>query len=98
MNVSFQNIAPETPEQRVTDFFETCADIEGSPLYVRKTYNGVELTTGTRVYQVTNLYQHIPQKTAKHVWYNYSLHLRRTTRIKRISGEKKTKTKQLQQK
>lgn len=33
MNISFQNIPPETPEQIVTDFLETYADIKGSPLF-----------------------------------------------------------------
>ena len=31
MNVSLLNIQPETPEQIVTDFLETYADIEGDP-------------------------------------------------------------------
>lgn len=37
MNISFQKIPPETPEQIETDFLETYTHIEGSPLYVRKT-------------------------------------------------------------
>ena len=62
MNISFQNILPETPEQIITEFLEMHADIEGSPFQVRKIYNSIEFCTGTRVYQVTRLYQHIPRR------------------------------------
>ena len=40
MNVSFINIPPETPEEIVTEFLEQFADIEGNPMYVKKTHNG----------------------------------------------------------
>ena len=62
MNISFQNILPETPEQIIPEFLEMHADIEGSPFQVRKIYNSIEFCTGTRVYQVTRLYQHIPRR------------------------------------
>ena len=58
MNVSFINIPPETPEEIVTEFLEQFADIEGNPMYVKKTHNGKTYCTGTRVYQITKLYRH----------------------------------------
>ena len=62
MKISFLNIPPETPEQIVTDFLESYADIEGKPMYVQKIHNGKRHCTGTRVYQITKLYQHIPRR------------------------------------
>ena len=62
MKISFLNIPPETPEQIVTDFLESYADIEGKPMYVQKIQNGKRYCTGTRVYQITKLYQHIPRR------------------------------------
>ena len=62
MNISFLNIPPEAPEQIVTDLIETYVDIEGKPLYVRKKHKGITYCTGTRVYQITKLYQHIPRR------------------------------------
>lgn len=88
MNISFPNIPPETPERILTEFLETYADIEDSPLYATKTHNGVEYCTGTRVYQVTRLYQHIPRRLPNI--------LGRTR--KKEKRKKKPKTKHLQQK
>ena len=62
MNVSFINILPETPEEIVTELLEQYADIEGTPMYVKKTHNGRTYCTGTRIYQITKLYQHIPRR------------------------------------
>ena len=62
MNVSLINIPPETPESLVTEFLEEYADIEGTPMYVKKDYNGRKYCTGNRVYQITKLYQHIPRR------------------------------------
>ena len=62
MNVSFINIPPETPEQIVTELLEEYADIEGTPMYVKKNHNGKTYCTGTRVYQINKLYQHIPRR------------------------------------
>ena len=62
MNISFQNILPETPEQIIPEFLEMHADIEGSPFQVRKIYNSIDFCTGARVYQVTRLYQLIPRR------------------------------------
>ena len=61
MSVSFINIPPETPEEIVTELLEQYADIEGNPMYVKKVHNGKTYCTGTRVYQITKLYQHIPR-------------------------------------
>ena len=62
MNISLINIPPETPEAIVTEFLEQYADIEGTPMYVTKTHNGKKYCTGTRVYQITKLFQHIPRR------------------------------------
>ena len=62
MNVSFINIPPESPEEIVTELLEQYADIEGTPMYVKKTHNGRTYCTGTRVYQISKLYQHIPRR------------------------------------
>ena len=62
MNVSLINITPETPEQIVTEFLEEYADIEGTPMYVKKSHNGKTYCTGTRVYQINKLYQHVPRR------------------------------------
>ena len=62
MNVSFTNIPPETPEEIVTELLEQYPDIEGTPMYVKKTHNGRTYCTGTRVYQISKLYQHIPRR------------------------------------
>ena len=62
MNVSLLNIPPETPKQIVTEFIESYADVERKPLYVQKTHNGITYCTGTRVYQINKLYQHIPRR------------------------------------
>ena len=62
MNVSFINIPPETLEQIVTELLEKYADIEGTPMYVKKKHDGKTYCTGTRVYQINKLYQHIPQR------------------------------------
>ena len=61
MTTSFLNIPPETPEHFRTDFLNAYADIEGTPLCTKKIRKGVEYCTGTRVYQVTRQYQHIPR-------------------------------------
>ena len=62
MSVSFINILPETPEEIVTELLDQYADIDGNPMYVKKTHNGKTYCTGTRVYQITKLYQHIPRR------------------------------------
>ena len=62
MNVSFINIPPEA---LVTEYLEQFANIEGTPMYITKTHNGKRYCTGTRVYQITKLYQHIPQRLPK---------------------------------
>ena len=62
MNISLINIPPERPEQIVTEFLESYADIEGKPMDVQKTHNSKTYCTGTRVYQINKLYQHIPRR------------------------------------
>ena len=62
MKVSFINVPPETPEEILTELLEQDADIEGTAMYVKKTHNGRTYCTGTRVYQITKLYQHIPRR------------------------------------
>ena len=62
MNISLINIPPETLEQLVTEFLEEYADIEGTPMYVKKSHNGRKYCTGTRVYQINKLSEHIPRR------------------------------------
>ena len=60
-NISFLDIPAETREQLVTKFLTNYTDIEDFPRYVKKSQNGVEYSTGIRVYQVSRIYQHISQ-------------------------------------
>lgn len=62
MNVSFLNVPHETPDHLLTYYLNNYADIKGTPLYIKKSHNGIEYSTGIRVYQVTRLYQHIPRQ------------------------------------
>ena len=62
LNISFLNVPPETPEDILTEFLNEYADIKGFPFYPKKTYDGITYCTGTRVYQVSKLHQHIPRK------------------------------------
>ena len=67
MNISFQNIPPKTPEQIVTDFLETYADIEGSPLFDGKTQWCRFLYWNEGRPSHKTLPTH-PEKITKHVW------------------------------
>ena len=60
LNISFLNVPPETPDEHLTDFLNQYADLVGTPLHIKKDYNGIFYMTGTRVYQVNKLHQHIP--------------------------------------
>ena len=62
LNISFLNVPPETPEDILTEFVNEYADIKGFPFYPKKVHDGITYCTGTRVYQVSKLHQHIPQK------------------------------------
>ena len=62
LNISFLNVPPETPEDILTEFANEYADIKGFPFYPKKVYDGITYCTGTRVYQVSKLHQHIPRK------------------------------------
>ena len=62
LNISFLNVPPETPEDILTEFLNEYANIKGFPFYPKKTYDGITYCTGTRVYQVSKLHQHIPRK------------------------------------
>ena len=62
LNISFLNVPPETPEDILTEFLNEYADIKGSPFYPKKMYDGITYCTGTRVYQVSKLHQHLPRK------------------------------------
>ena len=62
LNISFINIPAETPDEPLTEYLQQYADIVGTPLHIQKDYNGIPYYTGTRVYQVNRLYQHIPRQ------------------------------------
>ena len=62
LNISILNVPPETPEDILTEFLNEYADIKRFPFYPKKTYDGITYCTGTRVYQVSKLHQHIPRK------------------------------------
>ena len=61
LNISFLNIPAETPDERLTEHFSQYADIVGTPLHIRKDHDGIPYYTGTQVYQVNRLYQHLPR-------------------------------------
>ena len=61
LNISFLNVPTEVPDEALTEFLEQYADIQGKPFYPQKDYQGIPYNTGTRVYQVSKLYQHIPR-------------------------------------
>ena len=61
LNISFLNVPTEAPDEALTEFLEQYADIQGKPFYPQKDYQGIPYNTGTRVYQVSKLYQHIPR-------------------------------------
>ena len=62
MNVSFLNVPQETPDRLLTCYLNNYANIKGTPLYIKKSHDGIEYSTGIPVYQVTRLYQHIPRQ------------------------------------
>ena len=62
LNISFLNAPPETLEDILTEFVNEYADIKGFPFYPKKVHDGISYCTGTRVYQVSKLHQHIPRK------------------------------------
>ena len=61
LNISFLNVPTEAPDKALTEFLQQYADIQGKPFYPQKDYQGIPYNTGTRVYQVPKLYQHIPR-------------------------------------
>ena len=60
-NISFLNIPAETPDEPLTEYLSQFADIVGNPLHIQKDHDGTPHYSGTRVYQVNRLYQHIPR-------------------------------------
>ena len=62
LNISFLNVPPETPEDILTEFVNEYADIKRFPFYPKKVHDGIIYCTGTRIYQVSKLHQHIPRK------------------------------------
>ena len=65
LNISFRNIPAETPDEPLTEYLSQYADIVGPPLHIRKDHDGIPYYTGTRVYQVNRLYQHLPRQIKK---------------------------------
>ena len=61
MNISFVNIPAETPDEPLTEYLSQFANIVRNPLHIQKDHDGIPYYTGTRVYQVNRLYQHLPR-------------------------------------
>ena len=61
MNISFLNIPAETPDEPVTEYLSQFPDMVGNPLHIQKDHVGIPYYTGTQVYQVNRLYQHLPR-------------------------------------
>ena len=61
MNISFVNIPAETPDEPLTECLSQFANIVRNPLHIQKDHGGIPYSTGTRVYQVNRLYQHLPR-------------------------------------
>ena len=61
LNISFLNVPTETPDEHLTDFLNQYADSWHTTSHIKKDYNGIFYMTGTRVYQVKKLHQHIPR-------------------------------------
>ena len=86
-NISFLNIPSETPGEHLTDFLNQYADIVGTPLHIKKEYKGIYYMTGTRVYQVTKLHQHIPhilhniiERAILYMYHNQPINQQRKTK------------------
>ena len=61
MNISFLNIPAETPDEPVTEYLSQFPDMVGNALHIQKDHVGIPYYTGTQVYQVNRLYQHLPR-------------------------------------
>ena len=61
LNISFLNIAAETPGEQLTEYLSQYAYIVGTPLHIRKDHDEIPYYIGTRVHQVNRLYQHLPR-------------------------------------
>ena len=61
LNISFLNIPAEKPNEPLTEYLSEYADIVGTPLHIAKDHHGIPYYTGTLVYQVSKLYQHLPR-------------------------------------
>ena len=59
-NITFLNVPTETPDEHLTDFLNQYADSWHTTSHIKKDYNGIFYMTGTHVYQVKKLHQHIP--------------------------------------
>ena len=42
MNISLLNVPPETPDHLLTDYLNSYADIQGTPLHVKKSHDGID--------------------------------------------------------
>ena len=59
--ISFLNVPSEAEEDALTEFVEQHATVVGKPRYPRKKLGEIEYLTGTRVYRVHSIVQHIPR-------------------------------------
>ena len=55
------NVPSEADEEAMTDFVKQYATVVGDPRYPIKTVQGIDYLTGTRIYRVHSITQHIPR-------------------------------------
>lgn len=61
--ILFLNVPSEAEEEAMTDFVKQHAIVVGDPLYPVKTVQGIDYMTGTRIYRVHSITEHIPRLT-----------------------------------
>ena len=59
--ISFLNVPSEADEEAMTDFVQQNTTVVGNPRYPVQLFDGIEYMTGTRVYRVHSLKEHIPR-------------------------------------
>ena len=59
--ISFLNVPSEADEEAMTDFVQQYTTVVGNPRYPVQLSDGIEYMTGTRVYRVHSLKEHIPR-------------------------------------
>ena len=59
--ISFLNVPSEADEDAMTDFVKQFATVVGNPRYPQKSLHGIHYMTGTRVYRLHSIQEHIPR-------------------------------------